>query len=278
MRLSGLLVLAALTLSACGSAAFRPGGPSASSETEVVGAGMVMQSSPELCMGAVMTSYPPQCGGPSLAGEFSWDDVGAETQGGVRWTNGTYSGVGHHDKDSDTFTLTRPLSENPPEGMVLPEPEDVAFPQLCDDPFRGGDPRFTDPDLTRQPALQSRLQNLDGYVGSYVSDGVSMFNVLVTGDPEVAHAELREVWRGGLCVEQRQDAPEVDLLAAQQALTTIHEELGVLSSGPDGMTGRLDIQILVADESTVQRIHKTVSPWLTPEQVQITSSFQPLSR
>ncbi|NLJ54743.1 MAG: hypothetical protein GX344_11525 [Intrasporangiaceae bacterium] len=287
-RAVGVLALGALVLSACGSATVDPdaGSPGeeaaagAAGRSQVVGAGMVMQSTPgaapELCMGPVLTSYPPQCGGPTLAGAFSWDDVEAETQGEVRWTNGYYYGVGHYDKASDTFTLTRPLSVTPPEGLEQPTDEPLDFPQLCDDPFRGGDPGFSDPDLAKQEMFQQRLQSLEGYIGSWVSDGRSLFNVVVTGDPEAAHASLREVWAGALCVEQREGPTEADLLAAQGALNDVYQDLGILSSGPDVMSGRLDVQVVLADEATLERVHELVAPWLTPEQVRVTGTFQPL--
>ena len=280
------LMLGALALSACGtatpdSAGDDPSNPAAGTDlVEVVGSGMVMQSSanaaPELCMGPVLTSYPPQCSGPVLGGLFSWDDVEAESQGGVRWTNGYYYGVGHYDQGSNTFMLTRPLSATPPDGFTPPEEEPVDFPQLCDDPFRGGDPDFSDPDLEKQNTFQERLEQLDGYVASYVSDGVSMFNVIVTGDADEAHATLREIWPGGLCVEQRDGPTQTDLLAAQAALSDAHGDLGLLGSGAGGMTGQLDVQVLLADDATIARIHELVEPWLTPDQVRITGTVSPL--
>lgn len=285
LRPALVLVLISLTLAACGSATPDGAGDTddradAFGQSEVVGAGMVMQSSrdasPELCMGAVLTSYPPQCGGPTLAGAFSWADVESESQGGVRWTNGSYYGVGRYDQASDTFTLTRPLSSTPPEGLEPPAEEPLDFAQLCEDPFRGGDPGFSDPDSATQEVFQQRLQGLEGYIGSWVSDGRSMFNVIVTGDPEAAHAALREVWAGGLCVEQREGPTEADLLAAQEALNGVHEELGILGSGPDVMNARLDVQVLLADDAAVERIEELVAPWLTAEQVRVTGTFQPL--
>lgn len=270
------LAVAALALSACGSAADAPEAPSPSTP-EVIGRGAVMKQSPtadiELCTGAMLTSYPPQCGGPRLLGAFSWDDVESEQHGGVRWTNEWYVAVGHYDRAANTFTLTRPLSSEPPAGFAEPRPEPVDFPQLCADPFRGGDPAFAG-DMAAQDALQQRLEELDGYVGSWVSDGHDLFNVLVTGDAEAAHAELREIWPGGLCVEQRAAATERDVGAAQLALGEHFEELGITSSG--GAPGVLDVGLTLADEATVTRIHEIVSPWLAPEQVTITSIFVPL--
>ncbi|MGH2759488.1 MAG: hypothetical protein ACRDKJ_07970, partial [Actinomycetota bacterium] len=59
---------------------------------------------PELCLGAVAESYPPQCGGPPIVG-WDWNDVdGEESAGGTTWTiayvEGTY--------DGERFTLTGP--------------------------------------------------------------------------------------------------------------------------------------------------------------------------
>lgn len=271
------IAVAALVLTACGSVANPPAQPD-DDLPEVVGRAAVMKQSPtadiELCTGAMLTSYPPQCGGPKLLGEFSWDDVESEQHGGVRWTNEWYFAVGRYDQAADTFTLTRPLSLDPPEGYTEPETEDIGFPQLCDDPFRGGDPDFTD-DLAAQELLQQRLEGLDGYVGSWVSDGRNLFNVLVTGDAEAAHSSLREVWAGGLCVEQRDAATESDVRAAQEALGEHYEELGLTSSG--GEAGGLGVGVTFADESTVARIHEIVSPWLTPDQVTIASVFVPLA-
>lgn len=227
----------------------------------------------ELCTGAMMTSYPPQCGGPKLLGEFSWDDVESERHGGVRWTNNWYFAVGHYDGAADTFTLTRPLSSEPPAGHSVDEPEPIDFPQLCEDPFRGGDPDFTD-DLEAQERLQRRLEELDGYVGSWVSDGQNLFNVLVTGDPDAAFADLRQIWPGGLCVEQRDVATEDDVRAAQDALSEHFEELAITSSG--GGPGVLEVGVTFADDATVARIHEIVSEWLAPDQVRITSTFVPL--
>ncbi|HHU10939.1 MAG TPA: hypothetical protein GXZ60_13150 [Intrasporangiaceae bacterium] len=278
MRRSSLIVLlavSALALSACGSATYDTGAePEAG---ELVGLGMVMQRSAdapaEFCMGAVATSYPPQCSGPQLVGAFSWDDVHAEEHDGVRWTNDSYYGVGTYDAAANAFALTRPLRTSPPEGFTVPAVEDRGFPQLCDDPFRGGDPDYEDPDLTIQNTFQERLETLPGYVESWVSDGARMFNVIVTGDAEEAHAALREIWPGGLCVEQRDAPTAVDVAAASDALGEHAEELGLYGWGGQGT---FDVSVVLADEATVARIHEILSPWLTPEQVTVTGALQPL--
>ncbi|MDO5502609.1 MAG: hypothetical protein Q4G67_05485 [Actinomycetia bacterium] len=289
---SAISLPVALVLAGCGQGASAPGGggtatagnpsgPAAAADApsgEVVGRGAIMQSAPdadvELCMGAMMTSYPPQCGGPRLLGDFSWDDVESEEVTGVTWTDTEYFAVGHYDRAADTFTLTRALSAEPPEGYTPPEGEERDFPLLCDDPFRGGDESYSDPDHALQNALSEHLDTMAGYVESWVSDGASEFNVIVTGDAEAAHAQLREIWPGALCVEQR-DAPSFqDIDAATTALGEHAEELGLLSWGGQG---RLDVGVVLADEETVERIHEIVAPWLAPEDIVITGSFVPLA-
>jgi hypothetical protein len=74
---------------------------------EVSGQGTVLQiegQTPQLCLGAVAESYPPQCGGPEIL-EWDWDAADLEeTASGVTW--GTYAVVGTW--DGTRFTLTQP--------------------------------------------------------------------------------------------------------------------------------------------------------------------------
>ncbi|MGA8046374.1 MAG: hypothetical protein WCA30_08925 [Dermatophilaceae bacterium] len=273
-----LLVLTSLVLAGCGSVTAVSGEQQTAPAGEVIGRGTVMQQSPdaqvELCTGPVLTSYPPQCGGPRLLGEFSWDDVDFEEHAGVRWTDEWYVAIGQYDAAANTFTLTRPLALEPPSEFTFPDPEPVEFPQLCDDPFRGGDPDFEDPDLRLQSTFQERLERLPGFVESWVSDGERMFNVVVTGDAEQAHADLRTAWPGGLCVEQRDGPTGEDLQSASDALVDDAQDLGLVTWSV--MHGRLDIEAVHADDVVVARIHDLVRPWLTPDDVDVRSVFVPL--
>ena len=110
---------------------------------------------PELCLGAVAESYPPQCGGPPLVG-WSWaDHPGAfeETQG-VRW--GEFHLVGTF--DGETFTVTAATPAARYDGT--PPPDD------------SGD---TDPTARRSAAELQRIQRglgeLPGMLGSEVARG-----------------------------------------------------------------------------------------------------------
>lgn len=256
---------------------------------ELVGVGMLRQSDEagpvELCVGGVADSYPPQCGGPALEGEFSWDEVESETAHGVTWSQAGYYAVGHYDPSGSgdgTFTLTRPVSIEPPEGFAPPDAEEVTFPQLCEDPT--GDVPDASPAgrtdgsqaVEEQNALHDLTQELDGFVTMWVSDGGAVMNVVVNVDPHEARAQIREVFTGPLCVEERDLPTEQDLREAQDAVHAEFAELGLLGSGGDGTTGLLHVQALVADRPTVDRVHELVEPWLTPEQVVIYSALLPL--
>lgn len=302
---------AGLLLSACGDAVAPPGdvaatpddgsatsteAPAATNGSTVTdpdavltGQGLLLQKGDEptvLCLGAVAESYPPQCSGPGVVG-LDWADVpNTETASGVTWGEARVVGT----YDGSTFTLTEPPSEMripvEPDGGTGADP----FPQLCDDPFRGGDEQaVADPEsaMAAQEALGQLLESYDGHVGSWVSTDLSdveleaetphvpTYNVLVTGDAEQAHADFREVWPGGLCVEQRDVPTESQVRQAQQAVTEAGIT-GVLSSGGGASDGMLHVGVLLADATTVEAIHTAVEQWLTPEQVDIQGALTPI--
>ena len=139
----------AVLLGGCTGVAIDPGGapptlpsPFPTAPVEVQGLGTVLDSDgrPELCLGAVAESYPPQCSGPPILG-WDWAAVdGEQTADEVIW--GAYAVWG--DWDGETFTVTRepvlaalydpmatPLDPNPwDEGLPagpLPEAEAIAL-------------------------------------------------------------------------------------------------------------------------------------------------------
>ncbi|WP_232678927.1 hypothetical protein [Nocardioides sp. R-C-SC26] len=80
---------------------------------------------PELCLGAIAESYPPQCGGPEIT-NWDWKRDGQQMfdrQGEIRW--GTYAVTGTWDGEAFTVTETipgplyDPMMVDPPS---LPEP------------------------------------------------------------------------------------------------------------------------------------------------------------
>lgn len=81
---------------------------------------------PELCLGAVAESYPPQCGGPAITGWRWADHVGSfEQQGEVRWA--TYAVTGTW--DGTAFTVTGALSGALYDPMVV-EPAELPAPTV----------------------------------------------------------------------------------------------------------------------------------------------------
>jgi hypothetical protein len=79
--------------------------------------------SPELCLGPVAESYPPQCGGPPIDG-WDWADQQGvfERQGQVRW--GQFAVTGRW--DGSTFTVSDAIpaalyDAMPPEEPTVPD-------------------------------------------------------------------------------------------------------------------------------------------------------------
>ena len=286
------LTAGVIALAGCGSASDAPGASATDDDPgrplvrivesgeELVAHGILMQTQPgrvEICVGAVAESYPPQCGGPVLLGDFSWEDVTPERSGTTTWTTDPLYAVGTYDPDDGedpSFTLTQAVSVDPPPGYAVPSPQEPGFPQLCEDPYRDG--VDGPPEQAEQDALGAALEELDGYVTSWVSDGSHLYNVVVTGEADDAHGRLREVWSGGLCVVQRDLPTQEQLRAAQEALSARFEELRLISSGSGGVTGLLDVEVVMTDQPTVDAVLQTVSPWLTPEQVVITGALRAL--
>ena len=97
----------------------RPGGPVVGVEGPLyMTHATVLQESarPELCVGLVRTSLPPQCGGPPIV-NWDWDDVDwEESANGVIW--GDYEVVGRY--DGKRFAV---VDVEPDEGKYRVEPE-----------------------------------------------------------------------------------------------------------------------------------------------------------
>ncbi|GMA32385.1 hypothetical protein [Litorihabitans aurantiacus] len=234
---------------------------------------------PVLCIGPMPGIYPaPPCTGPTVEG-LDWDEVpDVSEQDGVRSARvslvGTWSEC--------TLTLTRPPAAEPPADA---SPVDDGWGTqdlgpLCADPWRGGDETLDPLELIdAQNAMTTVAADLPGYVTSYVSNGYDEYNVVVSaaeGDAEAAHAALREVWPGWLCVAE-QDLPTASDIAAAQSVLYEGDPLPGLMSSGSGADGVLRVDVEVADPATLEAIHDAVAPWLTPDQVRVTGVLQPLT-
>jgi len=159
---------------------------------------------PELCLGGVAASDPPQCGGVPVS-NWDWAAVdGEETRNGTTW--GVFHLVGTYD---DEFTVTE---------VGPPEPSDDSFDwsefdSLCEPPPEGW-PVTAWSDNT--DAVNGYVQAQPDYVRSWITYikkptdetdlGPFIFNVIFTGDADRHEAAIRELWSGPLCVVA-QDVP-----------------------------------------------------------------------
>jgi hypothetical protein len=254
----------AVDRSDAGAAADAPSGgaPTPVPEGEVRTGGLVTVldsgDGPEMCLGAVAESYPPQCGGPALA-DFDWGDVGSEEAAGVRW--GSYALTGTY--DGSTFTVTDAIPAALYDTMAQPEPEPLAA--ACDRPTTTDTAKATPEDLDATLAAASALPS---YASAWLTGNT--INVAVTEDPEAAEAELRRTWGGMLCVTtvERTDA---DLNQVNQELqAALGDQL--LTSGstsPDS----LDAQVVYDDGSVQEWVDATYGDGL----VTVTSALVPAS-
>jgi len=182
MRYLAVLAALLLTLTACGSqsddvatdpggSATAPAGPPVMPTQAPVPAGEVRTSrlatvmdtgTPELCLGPVAESYPPQCGGPTIS-NWDWATHGQETfdqQGDVRW--GTFAVTGTW--DGTAFAVT----ETVPGPLYDPAP---AEPSATPTPATA----YSEAELD---AIRTEVEALPGFQGGYAGDGQVVVEVM----------------------------------------------------------------------------------------------------
>jgi hypothetical protein len=181
---------------------------------------------PELCLGFVADSFPPQCGGLPIP-NWHWDQVeGEQTAVGTTW--GRYQLVGTYDGAS--FTVGRadpaPAASRPSaEERFKDEPKPA-----CPEPAGGWavpDPaRRSERHLEPVQRLARATPDFAGLWLSYLAPmggnvaadpGEFVLNVAFTGDLARHQAELRPRWGGRLCVARQQRGYR-QLLGIQQEL------------------------------------------------------------
>jgi hypothetical protein len=222
------------------------------------GSGTVLEGpdqAPQLCLGGVLESYPPQCGGIELVG-WDWDAVeGEESAAGTTW--GTWSVTGTW--NGSRLTMTEPPA--PPEAPAA-DPPDLSSP--CDPPpggWEAGEPPAGDDGGWEAALAHARAQ--PGFAGAWVTPlgepGTDagepatreepvphVLNVHFTDDLERHEAALRERWDGPLCVVGA-ERTLAELQAVQQEL---HEELDALTSSVDEVRGVVEVTVRVEEPGT----------------------------
>jgi len=136
-----IAIMLFIALTACGTSGddvARDSGPSASGtasesvppadgRVRSLGPAMVLDDGrPELCLGAIAESWPPQCGGPPIKGwDWSAHDGAFDQQGDVRWGEFMLTGTW----DGTTFEVIEaipPVKGEPIEGLDPVPPDEVA--------------------------------------------------------------------------------------------------------------------------------------------------------
>ena len=116
------------------------------------------KGSPELCLGPVAESYPPQCGGPAIT-NWDWSRHGQEMfeqQGDIRW--GTYMVTGRWDGTAFEVTETIPGALY---DAISPEPSPTPSPATV----------YTDRELLE--IANELTDSLPGVQGAYGGEGTN---------------------------------------------------------------------------------------------------------
>lgn len=237
-------------------------------------------SGPQLCLGAVAESFPPQCGGPKLVG-FDWEERSGqfEDANGVRWGGFAVTGT----FDGTSFTVSRVVPAASYDAGAAPA-DDEGFRTPCPEPDGGW--RVLDSAKTTDQSLQAvfaRASELPGYADAWMdrsrdpADGHHeseptdpahvTVDVRVTEDVDGAEAELRKIWGGALCVTKAQRA-EKELLRVQRELLHLP---GMLSSSASRDVVEVDV---VHDDGSLQA---WVDAVYGPGVVRISSALVPAS-
>lgn len=141
-------------------------------------------SGPQLCLGPIMESYPPQCTGLPLAG-WDWSErQGFEEQGTIRW--GDYAVSGHWDgsvltvTDAISAALYDAMATDPPSYPTPAKPLSEADTQRVLDETRGV-PGFVGSTSAGDGQVHLDVAFDDGSVQAWADRTYGENTVIVTG-------------------------------------------------------------------------------------------------
>lgn len=203
---------------------------------------------PQLCLGGVAESLPPQCGGIPLVG-WDWAKVdGEQTAGDTTW--GQYRVVGTY--DGQRLTPTEP--PGPPRYVDEP----FTFDPPCEQPAGGwsrpNPKKMTQADFDRANAA---AQKMPGYAGLWMYNpdvkgerqdlADIVLCVTFTGELEKREADLRKLWGGALCVaRQAHSEAEIAAIRAKAEAKIQALGMGMLGSSTDVVRGTIRVDVTVA--------------------------------
>jgi hypothetical protein len=262
---SGLAVSAAVSFLVVLTACAEPTGGSGASGSgdgpnRYEADGTVLESAdhgPQLCIGGVAESYPPQCTGLPIIG-WDWNDVtGEDSASGTTW--GEYHVVGTYDGTSFTLLEVGRYRQPPDSSPDFTPP--------CPEPPGGwavvDGTRVSDADL--QAVMHGAESEPDsaGFWIDYIeepteftpAEGVIAIAAF-TGDLERHEGELRDLWGGALCVTQH-ERTQAELEHIQAELDGgAARELGLepTVSWVDTITNTVHMGVVVAGDAAVAAV------------------------
>jgi hypothetical protein len=196
------------------------------------------QHGPQLCLGAIADSLPPQCGGLPIEG-WDWAAVTADSASGTTW--GEYYVEGHF--DGTTFTVAGPPRHPTDADRMLFPYWSPALVSPCTDlaPVAAG----TDEQLA---AVLELAPTLGDFAGLWLDTTVApqIVNVAFTANRPAHEADLRAVWPGPLCVIERPGLTQAQADSIVTSILTSPDAL--LGASFDVTTGRIVVETVVADE------------------------------
>lgn len=259
MRIVALVAASGLLIS-CGEPSISPKTQGAQEYEATATVLQKKNEKPMLCLGAVLTSYPPQCGDVPIT-NWDWAAVEQETDHPlVTWghyhVRGTY--------DGKTFTLT---ADPTPPGKPDTEPnEPMDIP--CEAPEGG----WVAPEPARathetMEATNVRAERLPGFAGLWIgyerdnpreSDDPTelVLNVAFTRDLAAREADLRETWGGSLClVRYERSMKELERIR-DDLMNGAAEELGLqmLGIGAAGDRNVVNLDVVVVYPDTEEKL------------------------
>lgn len=231
-----------------------------------------------LCLGAILTSYPPQCGTVPIP---NWDWVAVDDEAraaGVTW--GEWHLVGTF--DGETFTLVDP----PEVPRSSPQPPRDEFLSPCPEPAGGWRP--VDPSRTTDGAMSEVLKaakarpgfagawfdQLDERPGGRNDPHRIVINAAFTGNLETHERALREIWGGALCVSHHDHTEERLREIQDELMGGTAEEAGllVLSAGVDVIDNVVALEVAVADPAAAAALDERYGEGV----VRISGTLQPV--
>lgn len=231
-------------------------------------------SDPVLCLGGVLDSLPPQCGGIPLK-EWDWDAVsGEESAGGATWGHFEVTGL----YDGDVFTVR---AAGPPRWE---EEADDPIEAACPEPEAGwerpNEALLSEEDYQRAIRAARRESDFSGAWIDYIDEPTEftdpqdiILSLAFTGDLDRHEVEAREVWGGPLCVTKF-DHTYRDLRRIQNEMGEVARGFGleILYTDTNEYRGTVGIGVVVIDEATRAEIDERYGPGV----VEIDARLQPV--